>query len=373
MCCARELALAGYQVLLLERGRLGRQASAAAGGILCPLEPWKMPASVRAQVRRSQQLYPAFAEQLRQESGVDPGWRRCGLLMPCSPGKEQARAWAAYGGTRLEWIDAARARQLQPGLGAVTAPCLWLPEVARVDPRRLLRALRRSLRHLGVVVRQGEEVRRLQRRHHMIEVVRTSSGSYTCGAVIIAAGAWSCQLLNGMAPMPALRPVRGQMIAYRDRSCRLRRMLLDQGHYLVPRPGGLIVVGSTLEAVGFDTGVTEAAREELQAAAVRLMPALARLPQRAHWSGLRPASMDGLPFLGRVPDLTNAYLNTGHYCNGILLAPVSAQLIVDFLLRGQEPPQELHPARGLQPEGALWTFGQQASEALERLLSASQR
>ncbi|HEM47619.1 MAG TPA: FAD-dependent oxidoreductase, partial [Alphaproteobacteria bacterium] len=156
-------------------------------------------------------------------------------------------------------------------------------------------------------------------------------GRLGADTVVVAGGAWSAEIMREMIPLDVV-PVRGQMLLFRAAPETLHRILLQEGRYVIPRRDGRVLAGSTLEYVGYDKSVTEQARAELWEAAVRLVPALADCPVENHWSGLRPGSPEGIPFIGKVGNISGLYVNAGHFRNGVVLGPASARLLADLIL-----------------------------------------
>lgn len=327
--------------MVIERGRLGQEASGAAGGILCPLYPWRESPAMQALAEEGRHLYPELVTALMAKSGIDLGFSSIGMLVLEATERQQAAAWAATCGEPLEWLSAA---QYQPGLAE---DALWLPEVACINNRRLMRALARVLVDSGVVLCPATTVQDFRMQNGRIRAVQTNQGVLACETVVITAGAWSGALLGEFNLAEWVYPVRGQMIAWRLRTPNpLRCVLLKDGHYLVPR-GDLVLAGSTLEMVGFDKRHTAGAVESLARTAATILPALTGLSIRARWAGLRPASADGLPLIGAVPGVAGLYLATGHYRNGVLTAPATARVIAAQVTRGTPPPTAFDPARPL--------------------------
>lgn len=330
---ARELALSGARVLVLERGEAGRESSWAGGGILSPLRPWQQPDAVTSLVQWGQTTYPHLVQDLLEETGIDAQWRRCGLLMLDEDRHETvaAGAWARLNHMPMDPLRAHEVAEKVRGLGLVDPEGLWWPEVAQVRNPRLVQALKESLGHKGVTLREGEQVQRLIREKDRIVGVETSREKIPAGTVIVATGAWTKALLGDLNLDLEVEPVRGQIILYRaDR--RLFSPVISYGdHYLIPRSDGHILVGSTVEHAGFDKSTTEAGRQTLEAAARAVMPALADYPVVQHWAGLRPGSPRGIPVIGPHPAVRGLYLNTGHFRNGLSLAPGSARLLVDLM------------------------------------------
>ena len=346
---ARELAMAGARVLLLERAGTARESSWAGGGIISPLYPWRYPPAVTALARWSQRHYPALAQALREASGVDPEYVRSGLLVLDRDEQEDAVEWAAETGSRLEILDADAIKTRAPALAAPPASAIWMPEVAQVRNPRLTRAARQALKD-KVEIREHAPAKSLLVEKDRVSGVATDEGPVHADNVIICAGAWTRGLLEPLGAAPDIEPVRGQMILFRARPGLVSRIVLNAGRYLIPRRDGRILMGSTLEYAGFDKTTTRDAQEELCRAARSLFPKLAHYPVEHHWAGLRPGSPAGIPFIGAHPHLDGLYINTGHFRNGVVMAPASARLLADTLLK-REPivpaaPYALHAMRG---------------------------
>ncbi|MEW6352830.1 MAG: glycine oxidase ThiO [Pseudomonadota bacterium] len=335
MLTARELARAGARVGLVERGAVGRESSWAGGGILSPLHPWRLPDALTALCAWSQRRYTALAEELRRESDVDPEWTRSGLLILEDMERIEAAAWAARHGVRLEALEPQAVRGYEPALG-MAPPALWLPEVAQIRNPRLVKALHQSIVASGVELEEHCEVTSILAREGRAVGVQTARGPRYADKLVLASGAWSGQLLEGLGCALPVTPVRGQMLLYQAPPGLLSHIVVYQDHYLIPRRDGRVLVGSTVEQVGFDKSTTGGARRELQRAAETLLPELANYPIERHWSGLRPGSPTGVPFIGEHPGVRNLYLNTGHFRNGLAAGPASARLLADELL-GRPP------------------------------------
>lgn len=331
---ARELALAGQAVTLLDRGPIGQESSWAGGGILSPLYPWRYGAAVNQLARWSQAHYPALVADLIEEGAVDPEWTRSGLLMLDTEEAGQASAWAADYGLHLQAVDAGRCQALEPGL-ATGQVALWLPEIAQIRNPRLVKSVRASCEYHGVQIREACAVEAIQETSAGLSL-KTAMGELLADAAVVAGGAWSGRILANLGIELPVRPVRGQMIMYAGQPDQVRHINLVGGHYLIPRRDGRILVGSTLEDVQFDKSTTATARQELSKFASGLFPSLAETPIERHWSGLRPGSPDGTPYICAVPGVPGLYMNAGHFRNGVVLAPASARLLADQIL-GREP------------------------------------
>jgi glycine oxidase len=328
---ARNLSKMGARVTLVERGQLGQESSWAGGGILSPLYPWKYPQPINVLSGWSQAYYPTLAQELLADTGIDPEYVRSGLLILDADERAPALAWSPPAAQSIVPVEAAEVRRIEPALGQEHPGAVWMPEVAQVRNPLLVAALKRDLALRGVHVAENTEVTHLLTRRERIQGVRTEYSEIRADQVIIACGAWSATLLKELGYELPVMPVRGQMILFKARPRQLQRIVLSEGHYLIPRRDGHVLVGSTMEEVGFDKTVTEQARDDLATIARRLVPSLADAPLERHWAGLRPGSPTGVPFIGAHPKVEGLYINAGHFRNGVVMAPASAQLLVDIL------------------------------------------
>ena len=330
MLAARELAQAGASVAVVERGDVGRESSWAGGGILSPLFPWRYPEAVSRLALWSLAQYPALAQALEAESGIDPECQFNGMLMPVVADIDVAQQWAAQFGAPLAQVPDCPV--LEPRLQADLAG-VWMPQVGQVRNPRILQALHRALLNQGVTFHSQTPVRSLLVSGGEVEGVVTERGELRAGAVIVAGGAWSPQLLAEVGCTIEVEPVKGQMLLIQAEPGWLSRIILTEDCYLIPRRDGHVLVGSTMEYVGFDKTTTEAARDKLHQAALALVPALARFPVVKQWAGLRPGSPRGTPFIGAHPTIPGLYISAGHFRNGVAMGPASARLLGDIILQ----------------------------------------
>jgi glycine oxidase len=343
---ARELRARGFDVTVVERGACGREASWAGGGILSPLHPWRFADAVTALSSRSRAAWPALAEALHGRTGIDPEYRPGGMIVIDADDPDEVGAWAARHGVTAQPLTHERVREMVPGLRPPNGHARLLPDIASIRNPRLLRALIALAVGEGVTLREHTPVTGVARSGERAVGLDTRDGRIGADAVVICTGAWSAGLLSGLgAEPPGIRPVRGQMLAFAASPDRLDRIVLTDGHYLIPRADGTILAGSTVEEAGFDAAATDAGRAELLEAATRLLPPLAEAPVRAHWAGLRPGSDDGIPTIAPHPVLAGLWVNAGHFRNGIVTAPASAELAAD-LVAGRAP--------GLDPSPYQW-------------------
>ncbi|HEX9295526.1 MAG TPA: glycine oxidase ThiO [Polyangiaceae bacterium] len=349
MGCASALALAdaGARVLVLERSVPGAEASSAAAGILGAQTEAQSAGPFFELACSSRARYPAWTERLRAATGIDVGFRQCGILKVAVDDDTRGRlvhevAWQTGAGLALAELDAAGVAELEPSLSGLVTFGFHFPEDGRVDPPLLLRALHIAASAAGAKFRSGTYVRAIDVVDGQARGVILEDGTrIAAGHVVLAAGSWST--LVGGVPLTsnAVRPARGQIVELETREPVLRRVVFGPACYLVPRDDGRILVGSTLEFVGYRREVTARAVRDLLSAAIELFPALADASLGRTWSNFRPYTDTGTPFLGPT-EIPGLVLATGHYRNGILLAPITAD-IVCAVVQGRPPPVDLAP------------------------------
>tara|TARA_R110001592_G_scaffold66678_2_gene204840 strand:+ start:1959 stop:3047 length:1089 start_codon:yes stop_codon:yes gene_type:complete len=331
MLQARELALKGMDVVLLEKGICGNEASWAGGGIVSPLYPWRYSPPVTALATWSQSYYPNLVQCLEAESDIDPELTRHGLLMLSVDDESDALAWSESNTSWLEAIDAEKLYQLEPNLRLGLSNGLWMPHVASVRNPRLLRSLRAWLdRHPGVEIIESCQVSGLKESGSKIIGVETCThGVLEADLYVLCTGAWSSEVCAH--ENIKVEPVKGQMLVFAATPGLVNRVVLNNGKYVIPRRDGLVVAGSTLEYCGFDRLTTKQAKDELADMAIDLFPELASCQISHHWSGLRPGTSDGIPYIGCHPQFENVYINTGHFRNGLVLAPASVYVLTSIM------------------------------------------
>jgi glycine oxidase len=340
--CARELALAGRRVLVLEAGGDMGQAWRASGGMLAPQieADGRDPLLDLGLVGRD--AFRPLAEALRDTTGIDIGLWQEGIARVAANDTEAGElrskvAWQQAQGHRSEWLDPSEIRRRWPWLGP-TAGALWAPQDGALDPQRLVEALRADAERLGAVLVTDRAVK-LDRQGARVTGVTGEAGRYPAGDVVLAAGAWS-GLVEGLPRPIPVQPVRGQMAALAWPAAIPRAILYHRDCYLLAR-GGEAIIGSTMEQVGFRPEVTAAGLGRIFAATVVLCPSLIRSKVKRTWAGLRPMTPDGLPIIGREPLSEGLWYATGHGRNGILLAGITG-LVVRRLVNGEVPGVNLH-------------------------------
>jgi glycine oxidase len=347
---AWDLAKHGLKIHVIDQGEPGREASWAGAGIL--------PAARRRAVQHpyeqlcglASELHPQWAQELNDATGIDNGYRRCGgLHLARTPGEAAAlTGWADLMGDEgiaVERLSAADVGEIEPGIArARMSGAFLVPDEAQLRNPWHVRALIAACQKTGVtitphiaagdVVETGDEIAELT----------TSAGPLCARQYCFTAGAWTGLLLKRLGIATGILPIRGQMVLFRCDEPPITRIINEGSRYLVPREDGRVLAGSTEEEVGFDKQTTEEATTDLTDFARGLVPALREAPIEKTWAGLRPGSFDGLPYLGRLPGLKNAFIAAGHFRSGLFLSAATA-VVMSQLIRGEQTEVELSPFR----------------------------
>jgi len=352
LSCAWRLAQRGARVAVVERGEPGQGATRVAAGMLAPVgeltfgEPELLELTLAAA-----RLYPEFVAELEAGSGESTGYERLGALHVALDRDEAEQLRRVHDLQRslnleVEWLAPRRCRELEPGLTPSFHGGVLAAGEAAIDPRALTQALAVALRAEGGELLSGTKVVGGTFEAARLAGVRTSKGEeLRADAVVLAAGAWSgaAEWLPEHA-RPSVRPVKGQMVELRARNEEpvVRHILASERVYLVPRPDGRLIAGATVEEMGFDTAVTVGGVHELLREAYRLLPDVAEMELLGAAAGLRPGTPDNLPLVGPGA-IEGLVLATGHFRNGILLAPITADAVA-ATLAGTEPPAAIAKA-----------------------------
>jgi glycine oxidase len=317
----------GARVLVVERGEPGREASHAAAGMLAP--GFEMPAALRPLAIASASVYPEFAHELQDESGINVDLRDQGTLVFPPPDVPEHPLPAPLAG-------------LEPGLADPHRAAFYLKERS-VDPRALVAAALKAAKHREVDIYSGSTVSEILIASGRVTGVRTERTSYLAPVVVNCAGAWSGQIPPLAFPT---RPVKGQMLSVIGESAKLRHVIRSPEVYLVPRSDGRLLIGATVEEAGYDKRVIADTIQRMHRAAIEMFPALVNARVLEDWAGLRPGTPDDLPMLG-VTEISGYFVATGHFRDGILLAPITAHVMAQ-VVTGVNPEYDLgafSPAR----------------------------
>ena len=331
---ALELALAGVRVAIFERGEPGQEASWAGAGILSPAPENPATIPLVPLGKASMALYPDFVARVQEISGQDVGFRAKGALEALFS-RDTARELSTHValhhglGLKAEAISAEDARELEPALSPEVEAAVLRPDEASVDNRALTHAVLEAARKSGAEIFPHREVQGVWRDTNRCAGLLLKGEKIEAQWTIIAAGSFSASIA-GVGSYAPVRPAKGQMISLRSERLKIERVLWSDKIYLVPRNDSRILAGATVEYVGFDKKVTAGALQKILSGAMELAPDLASARVEETWAGLRPDSPDHLPILGPV-DIDGLLLATGHFRSGILLAPITARLVREWV------------------------------------------
>jgi glycine oxidase len=348
----------GASVTLLERGELAGEASGAAAGMLAALsdEGGDRGPAFQKLCLDSFNLYQQLLPDL-EATGVDLRYRSTGVLHLALNDGEAAHLQRRYTAQKtlspgMRWLEGTELRREEPEVSPKAVAGLLSPEEHYLDPQRLVLALAEAGRRRGVDVRTESAVSAVYGRDGRLRSVRTAGATIAATNFILAAGPWTARLARRLRAYVPVAPMRGQMLALGP-ATDLNHVIWGERAYLVPRENRLIFVGATVEDAGFRKRTTVAAIRRLRRGAEEMVPALRFARTASTWAGLRPGSPDGLPMMGLLPGWSNVWVATGHFRNGILLAPITGQLMAESILGGA-PLQRLRPFDPARfAEGAL--------------------
>lgn len=304
------------KITLIDKNLPGQESTWAAGGILSPLLPWEYDTKIFELTKQANQHYSALAETLLNFTGIDTEFWRCGLSLLDENEYPTAKTWCDQNDFEIRTDHKNR---------------MYLPSIAQIRSPRVVKALTKYLQSKGVQFISNCTLLNIKQVKQRITAVQTSQGELKTEVLVCAAGAWSQNILrsNELDLNFEVFPVQGQMIAFDGSSIQLDTVLYSQGHYLIPRQDGLILAGSTLENIGFDKSITDAARQELLHRSINMLPELQTCPIVHQWSGLRPGTKNNLPIVGQHENIHGLYFNCGHHRYGITMAPACANLLVE--------------------------------------------
>ncbi len=350
------LAKAGVHPLILERNEVAAEASSGAAGMLTAQTHTEEGDPLLPLMLASRDLYASLAEELWDCTEIDIEYRRLGHLLPALSEEEDAAVekrvtWQVEQGLPAEHLGDREARELEPGLSPEVRGAGWFPEDHHVNNTAVTQALAAALLRLGGKIRTGCPVVDLVREGDRVAGVRTADERIAAGRVILCAGAWSKDF-EGAAGIPLpIFPAKGQIIVARMATPAVRHVVYGMAAYAVPRASGEHIIGSTVEHVGFDKRVTIEGVTGILAHMTAQVPALREAEMVASWGCLRPAAPDGLPLLGPVPGRPGLFVAAGHFRHGILLGPITGQLLSELILTGRSsiPLDPFRPDRPFPP------------------------
>lgn len=347
LAIARALARARVgRIVLIERGQLGAEASHAAGGMLAAQAECDRPDAFLELACASRDLYPSFAEALLDETGINIELERTGTLYLSFTDEDEREilhrySWQSSAGLSVERLTGDEAREMEPCVSMKARSALRFPLDWQVENRRLVVALATAAQNLGAHLLTGTKVESLLIERDRVKGIETARGRIHSPVVVTASGAWASTLLTTSgadAPLIRIEPVRGQMLCFDARPPLARHVVYSPRGYLVQRMDGRLLAGSTTEHAGFDKRVTAGGAHTILTNALEIAPALGQLSLVDAWSGLRPRGLDDLPVLGAATQTRGLFYAVGHYRNGILLAPITGELIAGEITSGAASP-----------------------------------
>ncbi|UCC26530.1 MAG: glycine oxidase ThiO [Gemmatimonadales bacterium] len=356
LAAAWALSDAGLRPRVVDPGEITDRATWAAGGMLAPMGEAREPGPFLHLALSGLERYPAFVRRLEAASGIGVGLHLDGKLLTATRPDdlrklEARRDWLLADGHPVEWMDGEDARRLEPSLSPHVRAGLLLEGNGRVHNRDLQRALETAVAVSGVATTRGR-VSALRSRGGRVEGVTLRDGrTLDAPVVVLAAGAWSGGIEGLPRPLP-VRPVKGQMLAIASPDRPLCRVVTSPDVYLIPREapeGPQVLVGATSEEAGFDRSLEPRGQAALEDGARDLVPQLGDAPVVERWTGLRPGTPDDLPIVGPDPEVSGLWYLTGHYRNGILLAPATAHLLTEGLTGVASPPAAFRVERFSDP------------------------
>ena len=335
---AEELARRGQRVCVVERGRIGAEASSAAAGILSAQMDLSEPGSFFELCQAARRLYPGWVQRIERAARLSTEFRVRGLLYLAAT-RSEGRAmafrvrWQQRRGLRVERWSPSQIQRREPAVDGRFVAGFCFPTEAQLDNAVLMRALAIACRRAGVDVREGVSVRRILQRGRAVTGVDTDHGAIRAPVVVNCLGSWAA--MSGRFPVRLpVEPARGQILVFRGPRRLLRRSVMSARAYMVQRRDGRLLVGSTVERAGFEKALTLEGMHHILCGVRRMSRAAARGTFVEAWAGLRPRTPDDLPILGTTP-LGGLHIATGHFRHGILLAPITATLMADLILRGR--------------------------------------
>jgi glycine oxidase len=332
---AYHMSARGMKVILLERDTLGNQASNAAAGMLAVQAEISEAGPMFDMARASRALFPQLATDLRELTGIDIGLKRKGMFRVAATEADVEEVQRLLDfqksvGEQAAWLSVEQVRQRESGISSEIQGAMFVEEDSHVDAPELCLAFAKSAAVLGAQIMEFTEVKSLLSAQGRITGVVTNKGDLLASQVIIASGTWSGSLLAQAGLTCPIYPVKGECFSVLSHSPLLTSTVFSDGCYLVPKKGGRIVVGATMIEHSYDRRTTLGGISKLLEAAKQILPGIVETEWERAWSGLRPQTLDGLPYLGEHPKWKGLYVAAGHYRKGILLSPLTGKLVADW-------------------------------------------
>lgn len=342
MLTARNLQNEGLKVAIIDKGKLGGAATWASGGILSPLNPWQQNTASQSLIDEGRQLFPALANELKNETAIDPELIQSGMLVLDMDEKQQALDWAKDKNEIVEVLTAQALLQREAKVSSKFSEALYIPNITQIRPPKLIAALQQSLLQKEVKIYQNTSAKEFLIEKNTVQGVVTQTKNLYAKKIIVCSGAWTKRLIQQEAsidPEIDIEPIRGQMLLYKLPKKILSHIVLKQKSYVIPRQDGHILCGSTVEHAGFNNEITEQALKSLQAIAHELVPALEKHQPIKQWSALRPGTQRETPYICKHPNIDGLYINSGHFRYGVVMSIASARIMTKLVSNSLSPSQ----------------------------------
>ncbi|AMA73888.1 MULTISPECIES: glycine oxidase ThiO [Aneurinibacillus] len=344
---AYQLAKRGKTVTVLEKDTIGAHASSAAGGMLGAQVEFSEPGPLVELSLRSRSLFPDLQQELYAVSGIDIGLNHAGMLRVAWTEEEgdmlkHRASWQHDLGLRVEWLDRTEVKHIEPAVSDEMNGALYLPDDTQVSAPDLTRAFAVAAVKHGATILERCEVLDIEVADGQITRLSTTQGPFTAEHYVLAAGAWSGRIARKLGLSVSVFPIKGEAFSVLCMPQPIQKTIYSHGCYIVPKSGNRLLVGASSADCGFDERLTLGGLQELMTKAVRLLPALKDCTLEKTWVSLRPQTNDGLPYFGSVSSCKNLLIATGHYRNGILLSPLTGEIIAQ-MIAGEALDVELAP------------------------------
>ena len=339
---AYQLRKQGVDVVVVDKGEIGGEASSAATGLLAPIRPFLKPQNSYLPLQlASLALFPSLVPELESVSGIAIEFERTGTLRVVQARQEtRLRAWMQdwqQRGFPIELLTGNELHRQEPALASHIATAIYNPDEPQLNAAQLMNAYARAVENLGTILLTHTEVTGILRRGKRITSISVPQGEIACEHLVIAAGAWSAICGNWLDLAIPVQPLRGQSLALFQPASPVQQIIFGERVYLAPKPDGSIFVGATRDNVGFDCSTTVEGITWLRDAVMRLAPGIDTGSIKRAWAGLRPQTPDTWPILGSAPGWENVFLACGHGGFGILLSAITGQVAAEAIITGQSP------------------------------------
>lgn len=333
----------GVEVVVLDRGEIGAEASSAAAGLLAPLGSLSGPGAFADLLLASFNLFPALVPELEGASGIDMEFEQTGSLRVVRDSKhipnlrKRMKAWQPLG-LQMQWLTGDEARQREPLLAPDVCAAIYAPEESQIKASHVVKAFSLAAANQGATLSSHREITGIQRNKASVTGVYTSQGErITCKHLVIATGAWAAGCGEWLHVDLPVSPQRGQILTLQQPSPPLRSIIFGEAAYLTPKSGNTVIVGATKEEVGFEKKLTASGVAWLLNTAIRIVPSFESSPIDRMWAGLRPRTPDNQPILGPAPGWENVTLAVGHGSVGIMLSAITGKAIAESIIQGEVP------------------------------------